>query len=96
MMMAAKNKPPNPPAPRPKFQPEKWPEMTAPTPSAHSDHTRACLRSWRLAKYSDPASWYSTPDTCFLLAMTLPPGFLVNDAAAVSRRPAFRRQPSCR
>ena len=43
MMMAAMNKPPQPPAPMPKFQPEKWPEMTAPTPSAHSDQTRA----WR-------------------------------------------------
>ena len=43
MMMAAMNRPPQPPAPMPKFQPEKWPEITAPTPSAHSDHTRA----WR-------------------------------------------------
>ena len=41
IMMAAMNRPPQPPAPMPKFQPEKWPEMTAPTPRAHSDHTRA-------------------------------------------------------
>ena len=33
--------PPKPPAARPKFQPKKSPEMTAPTPSAQSDPTRA-------------------------------------------------------
>ena len=41
MMIAAMNSPPQPPAPMPKFHPEKCPEMTAPTPSAHNDHTRA-------------------------------------------------------
>ena len=32
------------PVAKPKFQPEKCPEITAPTPSAHKDQTRA----WRL------------------------------------------------
>ena len=41
MMMAAISMPPQPPEARPKFQPEKWPEITAPTPSAHSDQTPA-------------------------------------------------------
>ena len=30
MISVAMNRPPKPPAPRPKFQPEKSPEMTAP------------------------------------------------------------------
>jgi hypothetical protein len=72
MMIAAKNSPPQPPAPMPKFQPEKCPEITAPTPSAHSDQTRAWRRSWRLAKYSSPASWYSTLPTFFFCMF--PPG----------------------
>ena len=50
MMIAAMNRPPQPPAPMPKFQPEKWPEITAPTPSAHSDQTRAWRRSPRFSK----------------------------------------------
>ena len=70
--MAAKNNPPQPPAPMPKFQPEKCPEMTAPTPNAHSDQTRACLRNWRLAKYSPPGSWYWTLPTFFF--SMFPPG----------------------
>ena len=41
MMMPATSMPPQPPVAKPKFQPEKWPEMTAPTPSAHSDQTPA-------------------------------------------------------
>ena len=40
MRMVATNIEPQPKA-RPKFQPEKWPEMTAPTPSAQSEkHAR--------------------------------------------------------
>src|SRR5262245_22763799 len=39
----AMNKPPQPAEARPRFQPENWPEITAPTPSAHSDQSRA----WR-------------------------------------------------
>src|SRR5688572_31433893 len=41
-IIAARKSPPQPPDAMPKFQPENSPEMTAPTPSAHSDHTRAC------------------------------------------------------
>ena len=41
MRMPATSRPPQPPVANPKFHPEKWPEMTAPTPSAHSDHTPA-------------------------------------------------------
>ncbi len=41
MMTEATNSPPQPPVDRPRFQPEKWPEMTAPTPSAHSEATPA-------------------------------------------------------
>ena len=37
MMTVAQNMLPQPWA-RPRFQPEKWPEITAPTPNAHSDH----------------------------------------------------------
>jgi hypothetical protein len=40
-MMAATNKPPHPPDAMPRFHPENWPEMTAPTPSAQSDQMRA-------------------------------------------------------
>ena len=40
MMMVARNMLPQPLA-SPRFQPEKWPEITAPTPSAHSDQTPA-------------------------------------------------------
>ena len=43
MMMPATSMPPQPPVAKPKFQPEKWPEMTAPTPSAHRCQTLA----WR-------------------------------------------------
>src|SRR4029077_16626433 len=38
----AKKKPPQPPDAMPRFQPENSPEITAPTPSAHNDQTRAC------------------------------------------------------
>ncbi len=41
MMAAATSMPPQPPVAKPKFQPEKWPEITAPTPSAQTDHTPA-------------------------------------------------------
>jgi hypothetical protein len=41
MISVAISRPPKPPAPSPKFQPEKSPEMTAPTPSAQSDQTPA-------------------------------------------------------
>ena len=44
------SRPPKPPAARPKFQPKKSPEMTAPTPSAHSDQTRAWRRRRRTSK----------------------------------------------
>ena len=40
MMTVARNIEPQPKA-RPKFQPENWPEMTAPTPSAQSEKTPA-------------------------------------------------------
>jgi hypothetical protein len=39
MMTVATNIEPQPSGP--KFQPEKWPEMTAPTPSAQSENTPA-------------------------------------------------------
>ena len=38
---AGDQQPPQPPVANPKFHPEKWPEMTAPTPSAHSDQIPA-------------------------------------------------------
>ena len=41
MMTAPTNMPPQPPTAKPKFQPEKSPEMTAATPSAHSEKTPA-------------------------------------------------------
>ena len=41
MMMPATSMPPQPPVPKPKFQPEKCPEMTAPTPSAQRCQTLA-------------------------------------------------------
>ena len=41
MMPVATSMPPKPPEASPKFQPKKSPEMTAPTPSAQSDHTPA-------------------------------------------------------
>jgi hypothetical protein len=41
MIPVAISSPPKPPAARPKFQPKKSPEITAPTPSAHSEPTRA-------------------------------------------------------
>ena len=43
-------RPPKPPASSPKFQPKKSPEMTAPTPSAHSGHAPAYRRSARRSK----------------------------------------------
>jgi len=61
MTTVAISRPPKPYA-SPKFQPKKSPEMTAATPSAHSDHTRACRRSLRFSKYSAPASRYVTYD----------------------------------
>src|SRR5690606_33162474 len=69
MMIAAKNKPPHPPAPMPRFHPEKCPEMTAPTPSAHSDQTRAYRLRPRFSKYSWPAFLYVTLPMRFLSAM---------------------------
>jgi hypothetical protein len=42
--------PPQPPVMKPKFQPEKWPEITAPTPSAHSDQMPAYRSNPRFAK----------------------------------------------
>ena len=50
MMTAAMNMPPQPPEAMPRFQPEKWPEITAPTPSAQSDQTRACRFRARCSK----------------------------------------------
>ena len=41
MMPVATSSPPKPPAARPKFQPKKSPEMTAPTPRAQSEPTPA-------------------------------------------------------
>src|SRR5262245_32772683 len=41
MISDAMNIPPQPPTAKPRFQPENCPEITAPTPSAQSDHTRA-------------------------------------------------------
>ena len=52
MMMVATSMPPQPPEARPRFQPEKWPEITAPTPSAQSDHTPAWRLRPRAAKYA--------------------------------------------
>jgi hypothetical protein len=45
----ATSSPPKPYA-SPKFQPKKSPEMTAATPSAHSDQTPACRLSRRFSK----------------------------------------------
>jgi hypothetical protein len=39
--MTASSMPPKPPEASPKFQPKKSPEMTAPTPMAQSEKTRA-------------------------------------------------------
>ena len=50
--MEAISMPPQPPEARPRFQPEKCPEITAPTPSAQSDQTRAWRFSLRFSKYS--------------------------------------------
>ena len=50
MMMVATNMPPQPPTAKPRFQPEKSPEMTAPTPSAHSAKTPAWRLSSRFSK----------------------------------------------
>src|SRR5437588_9382225 len=49
--------------------------MTAPTPSAHSDHIPACRRSPRAVKYSSPTSRYVTDPTlrCSAKAHPLPP-----------------------
>ncbi len=55
MIAVAAAKPPKPPALNPKFQPKKSPEITAPTPSAQSDHTPAYRFNPRLSKYSEPA-----------------------------------------
>ena len=52
MTMVAMSMPPQPPTAKPRFQPEKSPEMTAPTPSAHSEKTPAWRFSVRLSKYS--------------------------------------------
>ena len=41
MIAPATSMPPQPPVAKPKFQPEKWPEITAPTPSAQSDQMPA-------------------------------------------------------
>ena len=49
MTRVATSSPPKPNS-SPKFQPKKSPEMTAATPSAHSDHTPAWRRRARLAK----------------------------------------------
>ena len=54
---AATQRPPKPPEAMPTFQPENRPEMTAPTPSAHSDQTRAWRRRPRFAKYAASAAW---------------------------------------
>jgi hypothetical protein len=37
MITVAMNRPPKPPAARPKFQPKKSPEITAPTPKAQRE-----------------------------------------------------------
>ena len=52
MITVAMNMPPQPPTAKPMFQPEKWPEITAPTPSAHSDQTPAWRFKPRFSKYS--------------------------------------------
>ncbi len=41
MMTVPTNMPPHPPTAKPRFQPEKFPEITAPTPSAQSEKTPA-------------------------------------------------------
>ena len=51
MMMVAKNIPPHPPEARPRFHPEKCPDITAPTPRAQSDQTPACRFNSRDSKY---------------------------------------------
>jgi hypothetical protein len=50
MISEAKNSPPQPAVASPRFHPENWPEMTAPTPSAHKDQTRAWRRNPRFSK----------------------------------------------
>src|SRR5918994_1855154 len=72
MTTVATRSPPNPYA-SPKFQPKKSPEMTAATPSAQSDQTPACRRSWRLPKYPSAASRYVTTPTFLRSATVAPP-----------------------
>src|SRR5947209_14211923 len=50
--------PPKPPAARPKFQPKKSPEITAPTPMAQRCTTRAWRRRRRWSRYATPAGVY--------------------------------------
>ena len=50
IMIVATNMPPQPPTLNPRFQPEKSPEITAPTPSAHSAKTPAWRLSSRFSK----------------------------------------------
>ncbi len=50
MITVASKSPPKPPAAKPKFQPKKSPEITAPTPRAQSDHTRAYRRRPRFSE----------------------------------------------
>ena len=52
MRTVAMSMPPQPPEARPRFQPEKCPEITAPTPSAHNSHTPAWRFKPRASKYA--------------------------------------------
>ncbi len=65
MIAVAISRPPNPPSRSPYCQPKKSPEITAPTPSAQSDQTRACRRSPRCSKYPGSTSSYATPFVFF-------------------------------
>ena len=66
----AMSMPPQPAKSRPKFQPEKSPEMTAAMPSPQSPQTPAVRLSLRLSKYSAPAAVYVTPETLLVSAMS--------------------------
>ena len=65
--------PPKPAASMPKFQPEKSPEMTAPTARPQRPQTPAERLSLRFSKYPDSAVVYVAPETFSVsLAMSAP------------------------
>ena len=56
-------RPPKPPTSRPKFHPEKSPEITAATASPQRPKRPAARVSWRFSKYPSSGFLYVTPET---------------------------------